>query len=215
MRKLKKKKKTHQHQKSSREEIWVPFCCREASCCPPSASRTGSVPWSPAVVTWFPSRQHRSTAPSAQTVNPRDTSDKSELHPAERSVHDGHESVRTGRRRILRAWCPPRVSVWSEHCDRKSASNESDDVKRTVTIRAASGQTFQNKSSSWENRILVCHFFFWYVAEWEFNITWHNLAVLTQTAGEFQIIFTSLDSFSTPGNFLYDALRLMSAIFAT
>lgn len=57
----------------------VPFCFREATCTLRSASRTCSVPWSPAAVTWFPLRQHRSTAP----VYSHDTSVKSKVYPAE------------------------------------------------------------------------------------------------------------------------------------
>lgn len=123
-----KNKTLHQHQKKSRREAWlVPFCCREAPCSLPSASPTCSVPWSPAAVTWFPSRQYRSSGPSAQPVYSHDASVKSKVYPAESRARARGESMMErswsgGRGGEPCALSPPlRASlspsaVWSERC---------------------------------------------------------------------------------------------------
>lgn len=59
--------------RSHRAQPLLPFCCRWAPCSLRSESRTCSVPWSPAAVTWCPSGVYRSTEPRAPTVYSHDT----------------------------------------------------------------------------------------------------------------------------------------------
>lgn len=92
----------------------VPFCCLEAPCSLPSESRTCSVPLSPAAVTWFPSRQRRSTGPSAPTVYSHDTSGKSKVYPvASRARVRRKSMMERGLSAERRGETVRRVSVWA------------------------------------------------------------------------------------------------------
>lgn len=77
----------------------VPFCFRESTWSVRSASRTCSVPWSPAAVTCFPSRHHRSTDPEYS----HDTSVSSKVYPMESGRGAPGASMMDGRR-FLEEW---------------------------------------------------------------------------------------------------------------
>lgn len=157
----------HQHQRSYTEASPVPFCCREAPCSLPSESRTCSVPWSPAAVTWFPSRQYRSTGPSAQTVYSHDTRCKSKVYPVDRRARVRGESM------MERSWswwrggggggdgraAPLCVSlslsclIWALRL--RSASTPSDLVKLAATKHTTSSRAFQNKTVLMQIRKII------------------------------------------------------------
>lgn len=138
----------------------VPFCFREATWSLPSASRTCSVPWSPAAVTWFPLRQHRSTGP----VYSHDTSVKSGLSGGEQgrrpgSIHGGEVAIQVERRWIRRGASSRRaplclMTIWASRP--RSAWFEAPVVKLAVAKYAISAASFQNKVTTAAHPVYLC-----------------------------------------------------------